>query len=158
MPSRASHIAGALLALTLVACSSGKPKPVPVHLNEDICSECRMAVSQLPFAAEVVSTSGRVDYFDDVGCLLIWLRAHPLRVSQAAYVADHGTGAWVDVTAATYVHAPSVSTPMGFGLLAFGSSNAAAEAAARHRGTLRSWGDLTSSAAQPAAGAAGQGP
>ncbi len=68
----------ALAVLSLVAgCGGGALEPAELHLNDEACSLCRMAVSQKPFAAQAVARSGRTDFFDDIGCLVRWAAEHP---------------------------------------------------------------------------------
>lgn len=123
----------------VAACSRGPLQPVEIVPNEDACSLCRMAVSQLQFAAELVTSSGRAEVFDDVGCLAGWLKEHERPEGSAAFVVDYGTGEWIRCEDASYVHSPKVPTPMGYGLLAFGDG-ARAEAAARALGgTVVGW-------------------
>lgn len=122
------------LALALAAgCGSGPPEPVPIVLDEDACSYCRMAISQREYAAELVTRQGRVELFDDVGCLAAWLREHGRPEGAAAFVVDYGSGEWLAAEAATYLASTALPTPMRSGLAAFGDA-AAADAAAREIG------------------------
>ena len=78
-----------------------------------------MAVSAPRFAAQVVAPGEEPRFFDDLGCLRDWLRAHPSPPRGAvAYVADHRTGAWVRAAAAAYARVPGLATPMGSELVA----------------------------------------
>lgn len=61
-------------ALALTACGGGALEPVPIVLDEDACSSCRMAISQPEYAAELVTPTGRGERFDDLGCVAAWLR------------------------------------------------------------------------------------
>lgn len=142
-----------LLAITLlaIACGAGEPRPVPLVLDEDACSHCRMAISQREFAAEAVTPGGRVERFDDIGCLLDWRRKQEVPESTGFFVVDFDTGDWLDATEAVYVRSRAIPTPMGSGLVAFGSRDAAA-AASRRLGlgegaagadTILDWRDLT---------------
>jgi copper chaperone NosL len=121
-----------LAAAILWSCQQGKPQPVEIVLSEDSCAECRMAVSVKKFAAEIVSPGGHTDYYDDIGCLLLALKAHAAPTGAAIYVVDFDTGQWLDAASAYYLQAQTLPTPMSYGLAAFGT-RAAAEA------QLKSW-------------------
>lgn len=134
----------ALGAAVLLAggCRQGKPQPVEIVLSEDACSECRMAVSDRKFAAELVTTAGHVDYFDDIGCLIIFLRKNPPPSGSAAYVVDFYTGSWLEQTQAYFLHAKTLPTPMSYGLAAFVSEIDAQKAAKQWPGKVLGWSDL----------------
>jgi len=131
-----------ILVLPAGGCRHGKPQPVDIVLSEDSCAECRMAVSDLKFAAELVTTAGHVDYFDDIGCLIGFLRKNPPPSGSAAYVADFNSGEWIEQTQAYYLRAKSLPTPMSYGLAAFVSEIEAQNAAQRWPGKMLGWGEL----------------
>lgn len=130
------------LLLLLATCSpGGKPAPVKIVLDEDSCVECRMAVSQQPFAAEVVRSDGIADYFDDIGCLVFYARKG-LPEGSAAYVVDFNTKDWVDAEVAHYVLSKDLPTPMSYGLGAFAARADAEEALQRWPGKVVGWEQL----------------
>lgn len=107
----------AVAALGIAACSRGAPGPAPLDTRNDACAHCRMAVSDAGFAAQLVAPGEEPRFFDDVGCLRDWLKAHPDLPRRArAFVADHRTKAWVPAAAATYTRGPE--TPMSSHLVA----------------------------------------
>ena len=133
----------ALAALLWIAagCGGGPIEPRELVLNEEACSLCRMAVSQRPFAAQAVSRSGSVDFFDDIGCLAQWTPMH-VHEETARFVVDYETGAWLDATKAYFVRAPRLDTPMSSGLAAFGTRDRAVAAAAKLRGEVLDWDEV----------------
>lgn len=131
-----------LLALLAPACGRGPPEPVEIALNEDECSHCRMAISRRAFAAEAVTPSGTVHFFDDIGCLVRWVSGRPPPEGTGLFVVDFADGSWLDATRARFVRADSLETPMGSGLVAFGSAERAAEEAQRLHGVVLKWGGL----------------
>jgi copper chaperone NosL len=98
-----------------------------------------MAVSQKEFAAEAVTVSGKVDFFDDIGCLADWVNEHQPPESAGLFVVDFRTGAWLDAKAAYYIRAEKLPTPMSFGLAAFASQAAAMSAADELEGKVLVW-------------------
>ncbi len=100
--------------LALLACQRGPPGPAKLDTRNDACAHCRMAVSAPRFAAQLVAPHEEPRFFDDLGCLRDWLKAHPERPrGTVAYVADHRTGAWVRAAAAAYARAPGVRDAHG---------------------------------------------
>lgn len=130
------------MVAVLVGCG-GVPEPVEIVLNEDACSYCRMAVSQREFAAEVLTREGRVEVFDDIGCLVDWLAERGRPERSGAFVVDYESGDWLAAEEAVYVRSTELQTPMGHGLVAFGDrSRAEAAAAGRLGGEVLGWSQI----------------
>ena len=107
-------------ALLLLASCGGVPAPVEIDVRSDACAWCRMAVSDLRTAAQLVAPLEEPRVFDDVGCLRDYLAGGARLPSGAvAYVADHRTRAWVSAARAVYAQTPRLATPMGSGIAAW---------------------------------------
>ncbi|HEX5044130.1 MAG TPA: hypothetical protein VFV75_14575 [Candidatus Polarisedimenticolaceae bacterium] len=107
-------------ALLLLASCGGVPEPVRIEGRGEACAWCRMAVSDLRTAAQLVAPLEEPRVFDDVGCLRDYLAGGAgLASGTVAYVADHRTGAWVPASGAVYAHSAALSTPMSSGLAAW---------------------------------------
>lgn len=132
------------LLVGAVACRGGRPEPVELTLNEESCSFCRMAISQRQFAAEVVTVSGSVDAFDDIGCLRDWVRQHGPPETAGVFVVDYQTGRWIDARNAFYVSSDRLPTPMSSGLAAFGEKASAEAAATELGGRVLRWVEMVS--------------
>lgn len=130
----------ALFAILIAAgCGGGAPRPVELVLDEEECSLCRMAVSRRPFAAEAVTPAGAVHFFDDIGCLARWTVEQPPPPGTGLFVTDYGSGEWLDATAARYVRAEKLETPMASGLAAFGGADRAQAEATKLGGSVVDW-------------------
>lgn len=113
-----------LLVLFLIGLSgcSGESEtgPVPVHFDRDICTRCRMVLSDPRFVAEVrwfpAGRRSRVAKFDDIGCATLWLAQQPFRDDPRTeiWVADYRTHEWIDARKAHYVKLNN--SPMEYGL------------------------------------------
>ena len=57
------------LAVFLAACAGEAIKPVDIEAS-DMCSFCRMAISEKRYAAEIIDAEDNVMKFDDIGCML----------------------------------------------------------------------------------------
>ena len=119
-----------LTALGLIGCSSDL-RPVDIE-NGDMCSFCRMAISEKQFAAEMITAEESVLKFDDVGCLLRYLKARADAPNAAAiYVADSDNKKWLKAEDAFFVRSTTVKTPMGSGIIAFASAEKAGTGSVR---------------------------
>jgi copper chaperone NosL len=103
-----------LIALALAACAPGAAVPQQPDSRNDLCSSCRMPVSDPSLAAQIVAPNAEPLFFDDLRCLRDYLTAgHLLPEGAVAYVADHRTHAWVKARQAVFASLPSLDTPMG---------------------------------------------
>lgn len=106
---------GSLLALN--GCGPSEIKPVDIY-PEDMCSQCRMAISEPVFASEIITTDGDVFKFDDLGCLEKFQeKSGELKIA-ATFVKDYETKNWLLYEHSTIVQT-SLQTPMGSGKVAF---------------------------------------
>lgn len=109
------------LGLTILsaACASGPPGPAVLDTKNEICSWCRMTISDARSAGQLVAPSEEPKFFDDIGCLARYVAgAGAPSKGAVAYVADHRTRAWVRAGRAIYTRAASLETPMGSHLMA----------------------------------------
>jgi copper chaperone NosL len=108
-----------IVALSLAACTGGPVGPAQPDTKHDACGWCRMAVSDLRFAAQLVAPNEEPRFFDDIGCLATFLKAGGAPAKgQVGYVADHRTKQWVRASAAVYTKVPGLLTPMNSFLVA----------------------------------------
>lgn len=131
-----------LLAGQLGACNRGPLKPAVIAWSEDSCAECRMAVSDRKFAAQVVNPDGTYRAFDDPGCLVEYARHEGIGARSTAFVMDFATGEWVGYRDAYYVYARTMPTPMSYGIACFASAGAASTQLAQYPGKLLRWEEL----------------
>lgn len=117
--TRTHSVMATLTWLALIACSPGAQQPARVDTRNDACAHCRMTVSNVRFAAQIVAAGEEPRFFDDIGCLRDFLKAGTVPKDATAFVADHRTRAWIVAARAVYVRNEAVSTPMGSHLLAF---------------------------------------
>ncbi|MCS7058828.1 MAG: nitrous oxide reductase accessory protein NosL [Meiothermus sp.] len=143
-----------LLALPL---GSGMLQPVlaaarPLRVGVDACPYCNMTLLDARYAAQMVTSTGKVYQYDDVGCLLDHLLGYggPKATPKELYVADFSLSSrkearFLPVNQALFLFNERIRTPMGTGLLAFGSA-AALEGYLRerpqHTGERLRWNDL----------------
>jgi hypothetical protein len=87
--------------------------PQPVIWDKTPCAECRMAVSERRFAAQLQTGDGEILDFDDSGCLVRFLEDHE-PVVHAIYFHHLREERWLTAAEVAFVEArPS---PMAFNL------------------------------------------
>jgi copper chaperone NosL len=116
-----------------------------------------MIINDDRFAAALISPDGDGLKFDEVGCLIDYLAEHP-GSAKAEWVRGYQTGQWHDARQAYFVHGPKLHTPMGCGLAAVPTCEAADTLAAELGGRVLRYDELPAFLkAQEAAGAGAPG-
>lgn len=103
----------ALLAWGLFRAQALPTGPQAVAFDREPCARCRMLIGQPGFAAQIQIRDGRVLFFDDPGCLLLYRRERDPEV-HAIWFHHHGDERWIALERVAFVPVPS--TPMGYGL------------------------------------------
>jgi copper chaperone NosL len=119
------RIAAVLLSAVLAAaCAAGDAAQEPVWGKEP-CAHCAMTLADERYGAELLSKDGDRAYFDDVGCLVIYLEEHQgSGEPRHLWARDAETGKWLDARSARY--SPSATpTPMDFGFEAHAAGTGA---------------------------------
>ena len=131
------------VVLLTTACGQEKPKPVDIEPG-DMCASCKMAISQKKYAAEFVDKEGTTFKFDDIGCMLRFVKVRGLEDRVEAYfVVDYGTQNWLDARSSAYVKSAALPSPMGSGLIAVKEKPQAEALAERYHGTILAFDDLS---------------
>ena len=100
------------LAVSLVSSCSRADDVVEPVWGKQPCAHCAMVLSDRRFGAQLLTVTGDRAYFDDVGCMVLYLEEHPGAPARS-WVHDAQTGRWLDARAARY--APAAASPMDFG-------------------------------------------
>ncbi|HEY0592468.1 MAG TPA: nitrous oxide reductase accessory protein NosL [Thermoanaerobaculia bacterium] len=99
------------LFLLIAACGAGGLEPAEPDASAQ-CAGCRMTVSDLRFATQLVAKGEEPRFFDDIGCMRKYFAKHRAEAAWAGFVSDYRTKQWVAVAKADYWKCPSVETPM----------------------------------------------
>ena len=107
--SRRTVLLALAAACVPLACSRSD-QPIEPVWGKEPCAYCKMLVSDKRYAAQI-ATGGERFFFDDLGCMVLWLETHepPVRF----WVHDAAGGGWLDAREAHYV--AGAHTPMDFG-------------------------------------------
>lgn len=113
------------MSFLLVGCSEQAYEPKEINKETDICKVCNMGISFEDFAGELIYKNGDYEVFDDLGCLVEFLKDVDESDVGAAYIKSADGAEWLPVEEATYVYSKDYWTPMNYGVLAFPSKDAA---------------------------------
>jgi copper chaperone NosL len=131
--------------LLLAACA---PAPRPIAYGAEACEQCRMTVSEPGFAARALLETGKAHAFDSVECLAAWVGAGAPARLHSLWVQDFAeSDRWLRAEEAAFVRGGEVRSPMGGGITAHASADAAREHAAAHGGEVLAWGAVLLGAA-----------
>lgn len=126
--------------------------PRPLRVGIETCPYCNMTILDARYAAQMVTTTGKVHNYDDAGCLLDHLLGYggPKVTPKELYVADFAASErkearFIPVNQAYFLYSERIRTPMGTGLLAFasvGALEAYLKERPQHAGEKLRWNDL----------------
>lgn len=104
------------LSLLVAGCLCSTPKARDPHWQRDVCSQCRMAVSEIPYATQLVGPGMAWRHYDDLGCALKDLLDKSELAGGELFVHVRAEdGAWRWVPAADVRYAEGLTTPMNYG-------------------------------------------
>jgi hypothetical protein len=91
-------------------------KVIEIKPKEYQCSECNMDIEELDYMAELIAQNGNTYFFDDIGCVVLWLKNHHPKIAKLV-TRTLDTHRWIDAKEAWYTR--TASTPMGYGFAAY---------------------------------------
>lgn len=113
-----------LAAGFLVSC--GNSGPQPIQANKDNCDYCKMTIADVRYAAEIVTGKGRAYKFDDIVCMVNYMKENERAASALCYYTDYiGSNELMPATAAIIIKGDSIRTPMGGNMIAFKNKDSA---------------------------------
>lgn len=128
--------------MLLAGCRKGEAEPAEIA-PEDICTYCKMAISEKRYAAQFIDTDGQPFKFDDIGCMIKFANERTDRGRIAAFfVMDFDKRQWVKAEDAYYVSSTELKTPMDGHAAAFRDEARAREAAVVFHGRQLGFADL----------------
>lgn len=143
--SVSDSIVSALL-LTGIVTQGCTVQPKPIRYGKDACDHCKMTIVDPKFAAEIVTQKGKSFKFDDVACLVNYLKETKVPEADLAFVLVdqyNKLGQLVDARQAVYVSGDVIRSPMMGNTAAFSDAESARAARTQLANTkLRTWHDL----------------
>ena len=125
-----------LLTMVLAgACAGRAAAPPAIVVDRSVCSRCGMLISEQAYAAAIRWADGRDDLFDDIGCLVGFAQQKPTGDRQY-WFHDAAHGDWIAGANPWFVVSSQLRTPMGGGIAAYRTRDAADQAALRLGGRV----------------------
>lgn len=130
-----------MLLLTMMSC--GNDQPEAIKLNKDHCDFCRMTISNGHLAAEIKTEHGRAYKFDDIVCMLDYVRENTGTKVSAYYVNDYTqNNVLLDTRQAYFLESQAIQSPMGGNIAAFKNKEEALPYQAKWKAQELTWTQL----------------
>ena len=107
----------------LTSCTS---KPEPINFGKEACAECKMTIMDSRFACELVTNKGKAMKFDDLHCMVSFIRINNLdeKTFQFLVVDDYNNGSqFLDIKNAYFLKSAFFKSPMRGDVGAFKSKS-----------------------------------
>lgn len=115
--------------------------PPEVKWGKDTCDRCKMIIDDPRFAAAYRLTSGQQRQFDDIGGMVLHIKDEAEKIA-SIWVRDYSGARWLAADSAFYVQGARLTSPMGYGVAAVDSEEAAKALAQETGGEVFSWPQL----------------
>jgi len=125
--------------------SSCNSDPAPIIVGKDICSYCKMPVSDNRFGAEIVTGTGKIYKFDDAHCVLSFLhspkfqREENIKIYFVDFSGDHSL---IPATTSSFLKSEALRSPMNGNVAAFSNHDSMEQTFNKYPGTKLSWPEL----------------
>ncbi len=133
-----------LFTLVLVSCST---EPEPIVLGKDACSFCKMGIADKNFGAEIMTNKGKVFKFDDMHCVIGFLKANTINnndIKETYLVNYNEPHDFLIASKAFLLKSEDLKSPMGGNVAAFSTDKELQEALQKMPGEAVTWASLTS--------------
>ncbi len=129
------------LVLPFLSCVSDSAQPV--RLNRDECEECRMTIVDPKFDTQIITGQGRCLKFDDLSCLIRYMKEKEDIKAKKIYVSDYlKEDHFIEAEKAFYIRGGEVKSPMNANIAAFETREEAEEVAKQLKAEIVSWEDI----------------
>jgi len=135
-------VAAAVLIFFISSCST---QPQPFNYGKDVCDNCKMTIVDPKFGGEIITKKGKVYKFDDVACMIHFVRSGSLQeaeILQKLFINFQKQNDFIDVNKAFLLVSPELKTPMGGNAAAFISQQEAEKMKNTAVGEVMNWNDV----------------
>jgi len=129
-------------ALLLASCS---PKPEPIDYGNDICDFCKMNITDNKYAAELVTSKGKVYKYDSIECLFQFkdLEFKSDGEIHSELVNDFSNpGELIDLRKSFFLKSEVFRSPMGMNVLSVSSEEKLNEIKSQHGGEVLTYSEV----------------
>jgi len=142
--SKVSATAIAIAMLTLSSCGSDEAKPI--ILNTDSCDFCKMTISNGKFGAEVITEKGRYYKFDDVACMVQYVKTNTSVTYTSFFINDFlQENTLIPAQTGFYLKGGTLASPMRGNVAAFKTEAASRNYRDKLGATSITWGEVFNS-------------
>jgi copper chaperone NosL len=134
--------AAASLLFFLSSCNT---KPEPFQVGKDVCHFCKMGISDTRFGGEIITKKGKIYKFDDLHCLISFLRAGgeaEKNISQTVIINFEKPNEFIPASSTTFVVTSELKSPMGANAAGFINKAAADNYASHKQAEIINWQQL----------------
>jgi copper chaperone NosL len=131
-----------VVAVSAVSCST---EPQQINFGKDACDFCKMNIVDARFAAQCMTTKGKSYQFDDIHCLVSFLKNGGVWRNELSgvYFNDFTErNKWIKSDSALLLKSEALRSPMGFNTAAFDSDQERENAMKEFNGEKLKWQDI----------------
>lgn len=135
----------AVMALSAFLFFSCAANPEPIQYGKDTCYFCKMGIADSKFGAEIVTKKGKVYKFDDLGCLIRFMKTGEVKENDHAHTLVTNfekPNDLLDVQKTSFVVSNAVRSPMNFHTAAFATKEVAEKFIKEKTGALLTWDEI----------------
>ncbi len=132
----------ALLAVAFASCNQG---PKPITLGKDACDFCKMSIADQRFGAEIITKKGKVYKFDDMHCVLGFMKANTINnndIKSTWLVNFDEPHNFIEAEKAFLLKSDELHSPMGGNIASFENENKLKETGQKIKGETITWESL----------------
>jgi copper chaperone NosL len=132
--------ATAVIVACFIMLFSCTTKTQPLQLGKDNCDYCRMTISDARFGAEIVTSKGKAYKFDDMHCILSFLKAGGIDTTNSRfYLVDFTNHDLQPATKMFILRSDALRSPMQGNMAAFSSKENLTQALQKFNGSTFTW-------------------
>ena len=134
-----------LAVIFLIFLASCSREPQSISYGKDNCDFCKMTIMDEKFAAQCISTKGKTFRFDDIHCLVSFLKNGGVWRNEidGIYISDYlKNNNWIKSDKAFFLKSENFHGPMGGNIVAFISDTQRMEFNKQIKGEPLTWKDI----------------
>ena len=91
-------------------------QPIDIKIDQIQDPQCKMTIKTQNHSAQVAFSNGKTYFFDDIGCMILWLKSQPKNnLNKRLWIFSEDTHKWIDAKNACYKLGSHTPMHYGFG-------------------------------------------